>query len=273
MAADSNDLTLETQVATPPLVFGLGTPAKETADDPVTALCGHKDWDDIDNFVKTIRPPRRLQTASATSVENGRMLFQQGECAKCHGGAGWSLSRRFYTPSSATNAALATTDFVRPAAWPVTWSYLDSGSPRKQISQQPAIAADVTGPAEATPIAPTQVACVLRNVGTFGIAGDTAATDALELKAAGTRAQGRGGYNIPSLYGLALGRPYLHHGQAPTLEALFTQSGYDFHTNAGNANFSVTLDDAKVADLVSFLLSIDAQQTEIAPPAGFDGCP
>src|SRR5205823_15124330 len=68
-------------------------------------------------------------------------------------------------------------------------------------------------------------------------------------------------------------RPYLHHGQAKTLEDLFTQPAYSFHTDAGNANFSVTLDANDVADLINFLLSIDAEQSEIAPPAGFDGCP
>jgi hypothetical protein len=122
------------------------------------------------------------------------------------------------------------------------------------------------------------VACVLRNIGTFGISGNTAATDAIEIKApAGARAQGRGGYNIPSLYGLAVGAPYLHHGQAATLEELFTSTAYDFHTNAGNANFSLTLgtnpQGPNVVDLKNFLLSIDAEEPEIAPPAGFEGCP
>jgi hypothetical protein len=272
--ADCNTLSKELQVKAPTLVFGLGKPAKETADDPNTD-CQHKDWDDIDNFVKTIRPPGRLRSVSAASVTNGRTLFETGECAKCHGGPGWTLSRRFFTPSSATNAALAGDPFVPPPAFVATWSY----GPRNQISNQPVIPTDPTGPGEAAPIAPNQVACVLRNVGTFGVFGDTAATDALEIKNSATlpapRAQGRGGYNIPSLYGLAAGAPYLHHGQARTLQDLFTSSKYEFHTNAGNANFSVTLaaNPQNVTDLVSFLLSIDADQAEIAPPAGLEGCP
>jgi len=270
--ADCNNLVLETQVA---LEVNLGKPMKETADDPGLALCQHKDWDDIDEFVKTIRPPGRIRSAAASSVASGRTLFDTGQCQKCHGGPGWTLSRRFFTPSSATNAALATTDFVRPVAWLPFWSYLDGGNPRKQISTQPAIVADGTGPAEGVAIAPLQVACVLRNVGTFGIPGDTTATDALELKATGARAQGRGGYNIPSLYGLALGAPYLHHGQAATLEELFTDARWGFHTNAGNANFSLTLDASaqNLTDLINFLLSIDAAEQETAPPSGFEGCP
>jgi YVTN family beta-propeller protein len=265
--ADCNDLTRETQVTLP---ANLGRPAKEVADDPTT-LCQHEDWDDIDNFVKTIRPPRAITGASAASVASGRTLFETGQCHKCHAGPGWTLSRRFFTPAEATNTALAATPFAPPVAWPLTWSY----GPRNQISVQPIIPSDATGPAEGATVVPLQVACVLRNVGTFGVFGDAPATDALELKSTGTRAQGRGGYNIPSLYGLAVGAPYLHHGLADSLEDLLTRPAYDLHTNAGNANFSLTLsaDPQNVADLVTFLLSIDADTSEIAPPAGFDGCP
>ena len=85
---------------------------------------------------------------------------------------------------------------------------------------------------------------------------------------------------MPALYGLALGAPYLHHGQAPTLDDLFTNTAWGFHTNAGNANFSVTLSDASnVDDLVAFLFSIDATTPEIDVPtdpgtgASFDACP
>lgn len=85
---------------------------------------------------------------------------------------------------------------------------------------------------------------------------------------------------MPSLYGLALGAPYLHHGQSPSLNDLFTNSTWGFHTNAGNANFSVTLAGAgKVDDLVAFLLWIDASTPEIDVPtdpgtgASFDACP
>ena len=159
-----------------------------------------------------------------------------------------------------------------------------AGTKRNAISGQPAIAAeDVTGPAEPAPIGIAQVACTTRNVGTFGVPGDITKTDELEkrpLAGALVRAQGRAGYNVPSLYGLALGAPYLHHGQAPTLTDLFTNSAWQFHTNAGNANFSLKLADAtKVDDLVAFLLSIDATAPEIAVPTdaasggSFDACP
>src|SRR4030095_2895959 len=115
-----------------------------------------------------------------------------------------------------------------------------------------------------------EVACVLRNVGSFGLPGDTTGTDALELRpnaGALTRAEGRAGYNVPSLYGLALGAPYLHHGQAATLTDLFSDSRWNFHTSAANANFSFTLaQSGKLNDLIAFLLSIDASTAEIQLP-------
>ena len=230
--------------------------------------------------MKQIAPPAAQRTADAAQVARGRQLFTDGGCAKCHGGAGWTVSRKFFSPSSTTNAGLASQSFTRPAFFPATWQYDNAGQPRTHISAQPAIPADETGPAEAAPIGIAEVACLLRNVGTFG---NGTATDALETRIANgavARAEGRGGYNVPSLYGLALGAPYLHHGQAPTLSDLFTNTTWAFHTNAGNANFSVTLTGAgKLDDLVAFLLSIDAGTAVIAVPtdptsgSSFDACP
>lgn len=263
---------------------GLARPLKELADSLAIASCGHKDWDDIDSFVKTIQPVKALRAADPASVDRGRELFVAGGCAKCHGGSGWTVSRRFFTPSGAANAQLAQTDFARPVFLPRTMLYDDGLAPRKLISAQPIIEADATGGAEPAPIAVAQVACAIRNVGTFGLPGDADGTTALERRALGNgnlvRAQGRGGYNVPSLYGLALGAPYLHHGQAATLADLFTDPRWAFHTNAGNANFSVQLaEPGKLADLTAFLMSIDATTPELAIPAdpgtglSFDVCP
>ncbi|HEX5059042.1 MAG TPA: hypothetical protein VFV99_06765, partial [Kofleriaceae bacterium] len=291
--ADCNQLDKEQQVpltanllptGTP--IGGLQRPLKELADDPVAALCGHKDWDDIDNFVKSIQPVKARKASDEQSVQRGRQLFVDGGCAKCHGGAGWTVSRRFFAPSSATNTSLAQSAFTIPTFFPATWMYNAdaSGTKRTLVSAQPAIAAaDPTGPEEPAPITIAQTACTLRNVGTFGVPGDTTKTDALEkrpFQGSLVRAEGRGGYNVPSLYGLALGAPYLHHGQSPSLTDLFTNPAWQFHTNAGNANFSLTLAGAgKVDDLAAFLLSIDATTPEIAVPTdaasglSFDACP
>ena len=89
---------------------------------------------------------------------------------------------------------------------------------------------------------------------------------ALQSALATARAEGRAGYNVPSLYGLALGAPYLHHGQAATLSDLFSDARWNNHTSAGNANFGVGLTPSKIADLSAFLRSIDASTAEIALP-------
>lgn len=281
--AECNQLDKETQVSLVG-INGLQRPLKELQDDAATAICGHKDWDDIDAFVKTIAPVKAIKSPATETVVRGRQLFVDGSCAKCHGGSGWTVSRRFFTPSSATNAALGTQAFSRPTFFPATWMYDNGGAARTMISAQPAIAvADATGPAEPAAVPVAQIACSTRNVGTFGAPGEVTRTDQLELRpvpGATARAEGRAGYNVPSLYGLALGAPYLHHGQAPTLAELFSDAKWGFHTNAGNANFSVTLAGAgKIDDLVAFLLSIDASTPEIAVPMdpgtslSFDPCP
>ena len=286
--AECNQLDKETQVSLAGIA-GLAKPLKDLADDPATATCGHKDWDDIETYVKTIAPPKAIKTPSSAQVARGRQVFSDGGCQKCHGGAGWTVSRRYYTPTTATNALLANganapSLFSRPAFFPTTWMYDNGGAARTLVSAQPAIASsDATGAAEPAPVPIAQTSCSTRNVGTFGILTDPATTDLLEIRlAAGavTRSQGRAGYNVPSLYGLATGAPYLHHGQAATLPELMTDTKWGFHTNAGNANMSVTLQNqGKLDDLVAFLFSIDASTPEFAMPTdptsggSFDACP
>ena len=280
--ADCNALDKETPVSLVGIA-GLQKPLKELADDTATATCGHKDWDDVDAFVRTIEPVKANKAAPADQLARGRQVFTDGGCAKCHGGAGWTVSRRFYVPTGTTNTSLAASPFTRPAFFPQTWMYDNGAAPRSLISAQPALAADATGPAEPAAVAIGQIACATRNVGTFGAGADATRTAVLEqrpLNGALVAAQGRAGYNVPSLYGLALGAPYLHHGQAPTLPALLTDAQFAFHTNAGNANMSVVLaNQAKLDDLVAFLFSIDATTPEIAVPTdatsggSFDACP
>lgn len=270
--ADCNQLDKETPVA---LVEGgapigeLGKPLKELADGPL-ATCKHKDWDDVDAFVKTIRPPRAALAQDRGAVARGAQLFLDGGCAKCHGGAGWTVSRRYYLPETATNAALAQTAFNPPPFFSLTTFYGNGAAARNLISVQPPIAADDTGAAEAVAIGVPQSACSQRNVGTFGDRLNAAVTNALELRPANgqlVRAQGRAGYNVPSLYGLALGAPYLHHGLAPTLKDLFTNPSWEFHTAAGSANFPLVLaQPGKLEDLSAYLLSIDAATPEVSVP-------
>lgn len=267
-SATGNCGTLAEEVKDPEtLPGGLAQPLKELQDRPENCT---KDWDDVEAYIKTIRPPRGLKDLDAESVARGAKLFgmpsgseNNAGCVACHGGAGWTASRRFWTPSSATNTALLAAPFVKAPAWPA------SLNPHTfQIAPQPA-SADPNGVQ-----APPQVACVLRSVGTFGVPGDTAATDLLEVRATNARAQGAGGYNVPSLYGISMGAPYLHHGQARTLEELFDDPKWQAHLLAANPVFLTTGDAAQQKkDLIAFLSSIDATTTEQTLPGEWDGCP
>lgn len=264
--------------------------AKETQD--LAGGC-NKDWDQIEAFVKTIRPPRALRSLDAASVARGAALFAKAGtpgadpnaagCVDCHGGAGWTASRLFYVPAAQRIEQLAsagTGAFSPPAgfpslaaAGPLAWNFHTL-----QIALQPASALFDADEAT-TAIGGNQAACVLRNTGTFGVPGDDAATKALEVKNPDgkARAQGRLGYNIPSLYGMSLGAPYLHHGGARTLAELFDDPRWRQHAEAGSAVWLHlgSADDiaARKRDLINFLLSIDPNTTVQDLPAGFDACP
>jgi YVTN family beta-propeller protein len=265
--------------------------AKELQDQP--GGC-NKDWDQIEAFVKTIRPSRGLRGLDPASVARGAALFARAGtggadpnaagCVACHGGAGWTVSRTFYRATAKRTDELAATAFQPPATFPsavaagtLAWSFQTL-----QIAIQPASSLFDADEAT-TAIGPNQLACVLRNLGTFGVPGDDAATKALELKNDATkpsfvaRAQGRLGYNVPSLYGMALGAPYLHHGGARTLAELFDDPKWRSHAEAGSAVWlhQGSTDDiaARKRDLVNFLLAIDATTAIQDVPAGFDACP
>ncbi len=255
------------------LAGGLDKPVRESQN--IVGNCT-KDWDEIEAFSKTVRPAKALRDLDPESVARGAQLFgtptnrvNAGNCTACHGGAGWTVSRVFFEPSTATNAALNTQDFKLPPNVPSTWNFNS-----KQISTQAPITDTTTGAPETSAVAPKQITCVLRNIGTFGLPGETAKTDALEKKPDGTRAQGRGGYNVPSLYGMSLGAPYLHHGQAQTLEELFTDPRWNNHLKAANPVFLSSGNPSRDrADLINFIVSIDASTPEQAVPTGFDLCP
>jgi YVTN family beta-propeller protein len=240
------------------LKVNLGIPVKEVQDN--TAGNCVKDWDEIEEFVKTIRPPKAKRFVDSASVSNGRKLFTDGKCQNCHGGAGWTVSRRFYTPASATNTALAALDVT-----------IFPGH-TKMIQPEQGVAGVV-----APGVVPAQVACVLRVVNSFGVPGNAGLTATLEQKQ-GNSGIGQGsvsGYNVPGLYGLAVGAPYLHHGQAKTLGELFSDPKWSGHLLSGNAVFNggSPLAGKDLNDLVNFLTSIDAATPEETIPSGQDKCP
>ncbi len=249
-----NIVSLNPADATDPqgLKVQLRLPVQEVQDNPANNVCV-KDWDDITEFTKTIRPPKARRTLDAASISKGRDVFVEGKCQNCHGGQGWSLSRVFVDPlNSANTNALADVDFVKP------------GHTKLLQTEQTNTAGVV--------ITPEQIACVLRKIDTFG-ALNPAETATLEKKQGNVNpSQGQfSGYNIPSLLGLSVGAPYLHHGQAKTLDNLFSDPRWNAHLLSGNPVFTLT--PQKRADLENFLFSIDAGTPEIAPDAGVDLCP
>jgi hypothetical protein len=234
-----------------------------------------EDWQDIQAYIQTIRSPRAPSNLDAESVARGAELFSDGgACQGCHGGAKWTISQRFYTPSTSTNALLSTTAMQVPVGFPA--ALLPAQKPENQtlrFSGGNAAALD-------------QILCAIRPVGTFNVAEPGAGV--AELRAdMKTLAQGDGnpagegrGYNVPSLLGMATGAPYLHAGNARTLEGLFGET-FELHTHALAPNFLTESDPAQVkaqiADLVSYLLSIDEDKAPLdVPPAGPSGgllCP
>jgi hypothetical protein len=128
-----------------------------------------------------------------------------------------------------------------------------------------------------------QIRCALRDVGTFprsaaaqpapGLA-PTGGTAPFEVRQdMTTPAQGKDGFNIPSLFGLAVGGPYFHAGNARTLEESLDDAFKGHHQSvAGTFLADGAQRNEDVQNLVEFLLSID-ETTETEPvPAEYDFC-
>lgn len=227
------------------------------------------DWNEITRYVQTLRTPRRPSNLSPELVDEGRDIFlHEGACQGCHSGEKWTISQRFYAPSTATNQALGETFFAVPSGFPT--ALLPSEAPENQ--QLRFAAGDA---------AFDQIQCVNREVGTFGVAEPGVGVAELRQDML-TPSQGAGdtngegsGYNVPSLLGVATGAPYLHAGGARTLEALF-DAPFTTHARALAPNlFTETNAEErarKVRALVEYLLTIDeAADFPDIPKAGAKG--
>ena len=77
-------------------------------------------------------------------------------------------------------------------------------------------------------------------------------------------------YNVPSLLGVMTGAPYMHGGNARTLEALLSPT-FQTHHQSLSPNCLTDTDPVvlagKVDDLVQYMLSIDGSATTTAIPA------
>ena len=221
------------------------------------------DWLNITAYIKSIRSPRAPTNLDATKVTAGAALFAQKNCQGCHGGDKWTLSKVFYTPGVNENAALKSKSWtvaVTTASFPS--ALLPATTPTNQLMRFDS----------GNPAALDQIQCVLRPVGTFGVAepGVGVAELRVNMKTAaqGNETDGKG-YNPPSLLGLAVGAPYFHAGNARTLESLLSDT-FKSHHQALAVNFLDPSDanaQTERDQLVAFLLSIDASTTTVPLPA------
>jgi YVTN family beta-propeller protein len=178
---------------------------------------------------------RPLKQPQPVSVEAGRAVFA-ANCASCHGGAKWTKSQIFHRDN--------------PAAAAQNGAPLDPGVTRLPVTTGGPLANEFFS-----------FTCndltfkYLEDVGTFDVA------NPLEIRdnaAAGT-AFGVNGFNPPSLLSVNYHAPYLHLGQAQTLEDVFPLHGL----GAGGSGFPPTttiqteLTALQRADLLTFLKSID----------------
>jgi hypothetical protein len=129
-----------------------------------------------------------------------------------------------------------------------------------------------------------QIRCALRSVATFPAFSSAMAGPGLAAGAGAaawevrqdmtTIAQGKDGFSVPSLYGLAVGAPYFHAGNARSLEELFDDN-FSAHHQSILASFLSTQGpqrDEDIRNLIEFLLSIDDTTTTGAVPAEYDFC-
>lgn len=233
---------------------------------------GGTDWLDVEAWIANLPRPPASPWLDAVSVGRGRQLFALGGCAACHGGPQWTVSHVPYVPSFAKNGsaagangqpAVASGLRLTPRSGDALWN-ASLNTDTLQVAPESVMLNGM--PAT---IGPERITCVLRDVGTFDRA------DPLEVKSSGQPAQGEKGFNPPSLLGLATSAPYLHHGQAKTLEALFTPR-YRAHHEAASPGFLAAADGGveldQVRDLSAFLESLDESTTPFAQPFGSDVC-
>jgi YVTN family beta-propeller protein len=291
--AELDGSSLDASDPTNPLQLGFDSEGKvavgQLVKDATSKSAGGQleDWINITKYVKSIRTPRAPTNLDQAKVTAGAEVFaHDGSCQGCHGGDKWTVSKLFYKPGVAVNAALKTTNFVVPPGFPT--NLLPATDARDQK-----LVLNAGG---------ESVQCVERNVQTFnkaepgvGIA-EVRGTNMKDL------AQGGGvalhpnedgdndpsndvkagiGYNVPSLLGMSTSAPFLHAGNARTLEALFS-ANFQAHSTALAPNLFAERDPAELEykrdALIQYLLSIDEDATTVDLPkvAGAQGgslCP
>jgi hypothetical protein len=181
-----------------------------------------------------VRPLHQPQPAN---VSGGETVFADN-CASCHGGAKWTKSQIFHRDD--------------PAAVAQNGAALDPGVTR--LAPAPPVAAAPANEFFSFTCNNLTIK-YLEDVGTFDI------NNPLEIRdnAAASTAFGVNGFNVPSLLSINYHAPYLHRGQAQTLEDVFPLHGLGPQGTGfpPTTTIQTQLNAAQRADLATFLRSID----------------
>jgi YVTN family beta-propeller protein len=177
-------------------------------------------------WVQTVRALLRPPPADTAALSRGQTVFA-AHCASCHGGQKWTKSEILYRDNPA-------------------------------FSQDPAVGGVPLDPG-VTNVGAQIVAFTLTGL-TFTHLEDVGSfdpTDPLEIRGAGAasgqQALGALGFNVPSLLGVASHAPYLHHGRAQTLAAVFP-----LH-DLGAGTIATILTTQQQEDVLVFLNAIDGR--------------
>jgi cytochrome c peroxidase len=176
--------------------------------------------------VRALNQPQPDETAA---LEGGRTVFEKN-CASCHGGAKWTKSQIFF--------------------------YRDNPAFDKDPAQggEPLDPGVTKAGAQIVSFACNEFTFTyLENIGTFD------PNDPIELRGqgalSGQLALGGLGFNVPSLLSIRYHAPYLHHGEAQTLDEVFPLHAL----GASGQTIASTLSSGEAADLLAFLNAIDGR--------------
>ena len=194
--------------------------------------------DAMTEWITTVRAPIMPAIPAATET-HGRELFTSN-CASCHGGAKWTKSR---TKGLYNDNPLLAQDPTGPAFF----TGVTINDPTVSVAGPQVV--KVTRAGKPAPLT------ILDNIGTFNVA------STIEIRGAGAVAGqstqgfapfGAGGFNSPSLLGVAYSGPYFHDGSAQTLEDVAAR-----HKLGASGTIASNLSAADLADLLAFVKSID----------------
>src|SRR5262249_39480656 len=180
---------------------------------------------------------RALNQPQGSNLSAGATVFATN-CASCHGGAKWTKSEIFHRDN--------------PAAAAQNGAALDPGVTR--LAPAPPVAG--APPNEFFSFTCNNLTIkYLEKVGTFDI------TNPLEIRdnAAASTAFGKNGFNVPSLLSINYHAPYLHRGQAQTLEDVFRLHGLGPNGQEvpPTTTIQTQLNAQQRGDLLVFLKAID----------------